>query len=270
MGLVIQVSDMRFSVLGSGSRGNAVYVESGDTGILIDAGFSGKEVQARMKTIDRDLSNIHAICITHEHHDHISGAGVLSRRCRIPVHANEGTFSAGEKKLGQLFKRNEFSTGDTLEIGELLVRSYRVSHDTEDPVGYVISNGTTSLGYCTDTGKVSHLMERRLSSCEAIVLEFNHDLEMLRNGPYPLPLQQRVRSSRGHLSNEDGAAFLAKLAGGKVRLAVLAHLSEKNNRPELASYAARKIVGDSSTTAVRFVLARQSVAMELTVVGECF
>lgn len=259
---------MRFSVLGSGSRGNAVYVESGDTGILIDAGFSGKEVQARMKTIGRDLSTLRAICITHEHHDHISGAGVLSRRYRLPLYANEGTFSAGEKKFGKLFKRNEFSTGDTLEIGDLLVRSFRVSHDTEDPVGYIISNGTTSLGYCTDTGKVSHLMERRLSGCEAIILEFNHDLEMLRNGPYPLPLQQRVRSSRGHLSNEDGAAFLAKLVGGKLQLAVLAHLSEKNNTPELASYAARQIIGDRSTTDARLVLARQSTAMVLTGVGE--
>lgn len=269
--MATQVSDMLFSVLGSGSRGNSVYVESGGTGILIDAGFSGKEVQARMKSIDRDLSNICAICITHEHHDHISGAGVLSRRCRIPVYANAGTFVAGEKKFGQLFEKIEFCTGDTLEIGGLMVRSFRVSHDTEDPVGYIITDGRSSLGYCTDTGKVSHLMEARLSSCDAIVLEFNHDLEMLRNGPYPLPLQQRVRSSRGHLSNEDGATFLAKLVAGKVRLAVLAHLSEKNNTPELASYAAKQIFRDSSTAAdIKFVLARQSVAMGLTVVGECF
>ncbi len=113
-------------------------------------------------------------------------------------------------------------------------------------------------------------MERRLSGCEAIILAFNHDLEMLRNGPYPLPLQQRVRSSRGHLSNEDGAAFLSKLVGGKLQLAVLAHLSEKNNTPELASYAARQIIGDRSTTDARLVLARQSTAMVLTGVGEEF
>lgn len=264
MALVIQVCNMRFSVLGSGSRGNAVYVESGNTGILIDAGFSGKELQVRMQSIGRDLSTLCGLCITHEHHDHISGAGVISRRFNIPVHANTGTFSAGEKKFGKLYRRKEFSTGESIEIGDLFVRSFRVSHDTEDPVGYVISNGTSSVGYCTDTGKVSHLMQTRLSSCDAIVLEFNHDLEMLRNGPYPLPLQQRVRSSRGHLSNEDGAAFLAKLVGGKLRLAVLAHLSEKNNTPELAALAAKNIVGDLSSSGTELVLARQLVAMPLT------
>lgn len=265
--MAIQVCDMRFSVLGSGSRGNAVYVESGDTGILIDAGFSGKEIQSRMQSIGRDLSALRALCITHEHHDHISGAGVISRRYNIPVHANEGTFLAGEKKFGKLFQKNEFCTGDTIQIDDLQIRSFRVSHDTEDPVGYVISNGCCSVGYCTDTGKVSHLMEARLASCDAIVLEFNHDLEMLRNGPYPLPLQQRVRSSRGHLSNEDGAAFLSKLVVGKLRLAVLAHLSEKNNTPDLATLAVKNIVGNLPPSGTKVVLASQSAAMSLTEVG---
>ena len=240
---------MRFSVLGSGSRGNAVYIESGKTGILIDAGFSGKELEARLRSVGRELSAVQALCITHEHNDHICGAGIISRRGKIPTYINSGTYLAGEKKIGKLFRLMEFETGDMLQIGDLQVRSFRISHDTADPVGYVVSDGKVSLGYCTDTGKVSHLIGRRLAACNGLILEFNHNLELLKNGPYPLPLQQRVRSSRGHLCNEDAALFLAGLIGDHLRTVVLAHLSETNNRPELAREAAISCVqewGDTS------------------------
>lgn len=229
---------MRFSVLGSGSRGNCVYIEVGSTGILIDNGFSGKEIERRMSAVGRSLNNISAICITHEHNDHISGVGVLSRRCKVPVYANPGTFAGAEKKIGRPHKLVEFETGDELDIQDLQVRSFRVSHDTEDPVGFVVSNGSEYLGYCTDTGKVSKLMELRLARCHGLILEFNHNLEMLKNGPYPLTVQQRVRSSQGHLANEDAALFLKNLMHRKLRVAVLAHLSETNNTPELARAAA--------------------------------
>ena len=240
---------MRFSVLGSGSKGNSVYIESGNTGILIDAGFSGKEINTRLQSIERDLSNVRALCITHEHNDHIRGAGVISRRCKIPTYINNGTWLAGEKRIGKLFAYKEFETGDLLNIGDLQVRSFRISHDTADPVGYVVSDGKRSVGYCTDTGKVSHLIGQRLAECNGLILEFNHNLQMLKNGPYPLPLQQRVRSSRGHLSNEDAAEFLNGLIGDHLHTAVLAHLSETNNTPELARKAAMQSVqqwGDTS------------------------
>lgn len=240
---------MLFSVLGSGSRGNSVYIESGKTAILIDAGFSGKEIETRLKSVGRELSNVSALCITHEHNDHIRGAGVISRRFKMPTYINGATFSAGEKRIGKLFDQKEFETGDILQIGDLQVRSFRISHDTADPVGYVVSDGKRSFGYCTDTGKVSHLIGRRLAECNGLILEFNHNLQMLKNGPYPLPLQQRVRSSRGHLSNEDAAVFLAGLIGDHLRMVVLAHLSETNNTPELARDAALRLVqqwGDTS------------------------
>lgn len=229
---------MFFSVLGSGSSGNSVYIESGKTAILIDAGFSGREIETRLKSIGRDLSNVRALCITHEHNDHIQGVGVLSRRCKIPTYGNGGTFSSGENRLGKLFAQKEFETGDLLQINDLQVRSFRISHDTADPVGYVVSDGKRSIGYCTDTGKISHLIARRLAACNGLILEFNHDLQMLKNGVYPLSLQQRVRSSRGHLCNEDAADFLAGLIGDHLRVVVLAHLSENNNTPELARKAA--------------------------------
>lgn len=252
---------MHFSVLGSGSRGNSVYIESGKTGILIDAGFSGREIETRLKSIGRELSNVRALCITHEHYDHIQGAGVLSRKCKIPTYLNGGTFSAGEKRMGKLFDLKEFETGDILDIGDLQVRSFRISHDTADPVGYVVSDGKRSIGYCTDTGKVSYLIAKRLAECNGLILEFNHNLKMLKNGPYPLPLQQRVRSSRGHLSNEDAAVFLAGLIGDHLRMAVLAHLSETNNTPKLAREAAIHCVKEWGDTSL--IIASQEKATTL-------
>ena len=252
---------MRFSVLGSGSRGNAVYIEAGNSSVLIDAGFSGKELQKRMETIGRDLADVNAICITHEHGDHINGAGVVSRRYEIPIIINGGTLEAASSKMGKLFGATIFSAGESIEVGDLQIRSFCISHDTADPVGYVVSNGHKRLGYLTDTGKVSHLMARRLLSCQGIILEFNHDLEMLKDGPYPLPLQQRVRSSRGHLSNDDAADFLTELMEGEIREVVLAHLSEKNNTVELAREAARKRL--LQWPAVNLHVARQDSAMSL-------
>ncbi len=256
---------MRFSVLGSGSRGNSVYIEEGATGILIDNGFSGKEVEKRLKVIGRSLENITAICLTHEHNDHINGVGVLSRRCKIPVYGNSGTFRGAEKTIGKLHRFEEFETGDELSINDFQVRSFRVSHDTEDPVGYVISNGSEYLGYCTDTGKVSKLMELRLARCHGLILEFNHNLEMLKNGPYPLVLQQRVRSSQGHLANEDAADFLKKLMHRKLQVTVLAHLSETNNSPELALAAAGPCFTDDCEA--KLMLAKQDSPTQLVVLN---
>lgn len=252
---------MRFAILGSGSRGNCVYIEYGQTSILVDGGFSGKEIAARLRTIDRDIDDITAICVSHEHNDHIAGVGVISRRCKIPVFANPGTFQAGEKRLGRLYQQKEFATGDSLEIHDLQVRSFPVSHDTADPVGYVISSGTVHLGYCTDTGKVSKLMQVRLARCHGLILEFNHNLEMLKNGPYPLALQQRVRSSQGHLANEDAAELLQHLQHRELKYAVLAHLSEANNTPQLALDAARQIIENGVQT--ELVLANQDTPSQL-------
>jgi phosphoribosyl 1,2-cyclic phosphodiesterase len=233
---------MRFSVLGSGSRGNSVYIESGKTAILIDGGFSGKELAKRLHSIGRDFSNVKAVCVTHEHNDHISGVGVISRRYNLPVLANQGTFLAAEKHLGKLYQRIEFETGDFVEFQDISIRSFRISHDTADPVGFVIGDNRVTLGYCTDTGKVTRLMERRLAGCDGLILEFNHNLEMLKNGPYPLALQQRVRSSQGHLSNEDGADFLQKIFSDRMQAIVLAHLSDTNNTPRLAMTEAARVV----------------------------
>ncbi len=241
---------VEFSVLGSGSRGNSVYVRSGQTEILIDAGFSGKEIENRLHRVGQDAAKLSSIFLTHEHHDHIVGAGVMSRRFKLPVFANHGTFSGSGAKLGKLHELNEFATGDKIQFQDLEIRSFRVSHDTLDPVGYVIDDGTVSIGYCTDTGKVTHLMAERLSKCNGLIFEFNHDPEMLKNGPYPLALQQRVRSAHGHLANADAAAFLKEITSQQLQVVVLAHLSETNNLPELAYNAALANGLESETTII--------------------
>ena len=239
---------MQFSILGSGSKGNAVYIESKNTGILIDAGFSGKQLSTRLSAIGKDIANVQGILLTHEHNDHITGAGVVSRRMRIPVFANAGTFEGAAAKLGKLHQKREFTTGEEISFQDMQIRSFRTLHDTNDPVGFVISDGQYSIGYCTDTGKVTHLMAARLLKCDVLILEFNHDLEMLKNGPYPLALQQRVRSSHGHLANDDAAEFLKLLLSDRLQYVVLAHLSETNNLPEIAQRAALKVVKSSQCT----------------------
>ncbi len=231
---------MNFCVLGSGSKGNCTLVESGSTAILIDAGFSGKEIRRRLALVNRTPEDLSAIVVTHEHGDHISGVGVLSRRCSLPVYANCGTHLAAEARVKKLYKRFEFGTGEAFIIDDLEIHPFRISHDTADPVGFVVSDSSTSLGYCTDTGRVTKLIGHHVRRCSALILEANHDPQMLMDGPYPMPLKQRVRSSQGHLANGDAARFLADLIDSSLQYVVLAHLSETNNQPQLALTRVRR------------------------------
>ncbi|OQX20071.1 MAG: MBL fold metallo-hydrolase [Desulfobulbaceae bacterium A2] len=249
---------MRFSVLGSGSRGNATLVSAGTTTILIDAGFSAREITRRLAAIGRDPSAIAAILLTHEHRDHVSGAGVLSRALRCPLHGNVATCRAAEHIIGRPHGIQEFDTGQEFAVGDLQIHPFSISHDCADPVGYVIEDGTSVFGYLTDTGRLTRLMYHHLRRCQALVLESNHDLGLLRDGPYPPPLQQRVQSSRGHLANGEAAAFLAELAGAALSQVVLAHLSEVNNRPDLALAEARAALADCER-APRLLVAAQGV-----------
>ncbi|MFC1845038.1 MBL fold metallo-hydrolase [Thermodesulfobacteriota bacterium] len=257
---------MKFCVLGSGSKGNATYLESEGTRILIDAGMSGIELQRRLLSIGVELSEIDAILVTHEHNDHVHGVGVLSRRSQIPVYANPATFSAASRTVRKLFSYNEFETGVSFQIRNLEVRPFAVSHDAQDPVGFRISDNSISFGYCTDTGKVSQLIRHRLSACKGLVLESNHDIAMLQNGSYPPYLKQRIRSSQGHLDNEEASLFLKELLHEKLQHVVLAHLSEENNDPQIAYSAAVAALGnnhDCKEIAIRISVAEQKCAGEL-------
>lgn len=225
---------MRFCVLGSGSKGNCTYIETGDTKVLIDAGFSGIEIERRLAAIGVEIDSLSAILVTHEHTDHVRGVAVLSRKCRIPVFANPATFQAAGKSLSKLFARHEFTRGEPFTFQDLHVHPFSVSHDAADPVGFIIKDDTRSMGYCTDTGMVSHLMRHLLSSCHGLVLECNHDPKMLNTGPYPPALKQRVRSKTGHLANNDAAIFLTEIIHEGLEHVVLSHISETNNQPAVA------------------------------------
>jgi len=224
---------MRFCVLGSGSKGNSTLVMSEDARILIDAGFSGKEMERRLAEIDVDPATLTAVLISHEHSDHIRGVGVVARKFKVPVYATSATLVAATSQLGQLPRCEEFAAGASFVIGDVKIHPFTVSHDAADPVGFVFENAQTRLGYCTDTGIISRLMGHRLAACQALVFECNHDPELLRDGPYPEALKQRVKSKSGHLANVDALTFLKELAReGPLSHIVLAHISETNNHPE--------------------------------------
>ena len=231
---------MKVCVLGSGSKGNCTYIESGSTRILIDAGFSGKEIERRLAAIGRSAEGLTAILVTHEHHDHIAGVGVLSRRYGLPVFINNGTYQAAQRKLGKLTTLRSFTTGELVIVNELQVHPFSIVHDAADPVGFVIRKDMLCIGYCTDTGQITRLINHHLRSCSTLILEANHDPQMLRDGPYPMSLKQRIQSKNGHLANGEAVQFASCLAQGVLQNLVLAHISETNNHPDLVLSAAEK------------------------------
>ncbi|PIE58762.1 MAG: MBL fold metallo-hydrolase [Desulfobulbus propionicus] len=236
---------MQFCVLGSGSRGNCTLVEVGETRILIDAGFSGKEIERRLAWIDRAGDMLSAIVVTHEHSDHVAGLGVLARRYQIPVYMNQGTYEACCTKIKKIPQLEFFTTGETFAIQGVGVHPFAVTHDTVDPVGFVLHHQGLSLGYCTDTGRITKLIRHHVRKCRALILESNHDLEMLRKGPYPIHLQQRIQSAEGHLENEEALHFAYELGQENLRVLVLAHLSATNNTPEAVRTAIGRYLNES-------------------------
>lgn len=234
---------MKFCLLASGSRGNAVWVEEGGLAVLIDCGLSYRELRTRAAIAGLDLSRLNCVLVSHEHSDHISGVGPLVRALKIPVLANAPTWENAAPRIGRA-AWERFTTGDVLSLGSLKIRTLPISHDTSDPVAFLIESPAGTLGLATDIGEPTNLIRHNFQGLRALVLEFNHDYNRLMAGPYPWPLKQRVRSRTGHLSNKDAAALAAELLHPDLKHLVLAHLSETNNAPELALEAARQAVGD--------------------------
>ncbi len=225
---------IKICVLGSGSGGNSVFVGCKDTRVLLDAGFPGSEIKGRMSLIGESMERIDAIIITHEHTDHIRGAGVLSRRYGIPVYLNRMTLDAAAPALGKLEHKVFFQPGAGIHINDLCVEPFSQPHDAEDPVGLVLKHGGRKISVVTDLGSVTHLVRERSEGSDLLILEFNHDPGMLIEGPYPWSLKQRIKSRLGHLSNEESARLLRRVAHDGLRHVFLAHLSEHNNHPDLA------------------------------------
>jgi phosphoribosyl 1,2-cyclic phosphodiesterase len=221
-------------VLASGSKGNAIYVANDNTAVLIDAGMSGAEIERRLCSRHIDPDTLDAVMVSHEHGDHIQGVGVMSRRFKIPVYVNEPTLKATNGHLGVLSAVRHFERGTTFKIGSLAIRPFSISHDAVDPVGFTIHSNGTKIGIATDLGVATQLVCHHLKGCSLLVLEGNHDVKMLEEGPYPWELKQRIRGRLGHLSNEASRDLLADVSGPELKHVILAHISETNNRGEQA------------------------------------
>jgi phosphoribosyl 1,2-cyclic phosphodiesterase len=221
-------------VLASGSKGNAIYVTDGHARVLIDAGLSGREIERRMDQRDLNAGELDAILVTHEHSDHIQGVGVLARRYKIPVHISRRTAQAGEARLGKVNELAHFRCGRGFRIGDLEIHPFTTSHDAVDSAGFTLRAGGCKAGIATDLGIATELVKKHLQGCQLLVLEANHDPQMLIDGPYPWPLKQRIRGRSGHLSNLQCRDLLGELLHADLQQVVLAHLSENNNTPSQA------------------------------------
>lgn len=227
---------MRFALLGSGSRGNAALVCTGQTQVLLDCGLGLSETERRMAGLGFCLSDLHAVVVTHEHSDHIGGVASLVRRYGISVWMTRGTLRAWRDPVDHAV--NTVDPHTPFAIRDLDIQPYPVPHDAEEPCQYVFFDGQFRLGVCSDAGNVTPHMRTMLSGCDALLLEFNHDIGMLWSGPYPTHLKQRVAGRFGHLSNGQAGELLESIDCSRLQRLVLTHLSQYNNTPDLALTAA--------------------------------
>jgi len=226
----------RFTVLASGSTGNALLVENREVRLLVDAGLSGKKIEGLLAERERDGSKIDGILVTHEHSDHIKGLGAFARKYRIPVYANEKTWGEIDRLVSKSeeLDRRTFRTGERLDFGSMTVESFEVSHDAAEPVGFRFHSGDQVLSLLTDTGYVSDKLKTLLSDSDVLILEANHDVEMLRAGSYPWNVKRRILGDSGHLSNDAAAEALCDMLTGRIRRVYMAHLSRHHNLLDLA------------------------------------
>lgn len=228
---------MRISSLGSGSRGNATLIEDGDTCVLVDLGFTVKEAVRRLHRAGRNPEDVSAILVTHEHADHIHGVAAFARKFKTPVYLTPGTYN--QEKMGLLPDLRKVNCHRPFRIHSLGVEPVPVPHDAREPCQYIISSGGRKVGVLTDLGHITAHVAQQYATCDALLLECNHDVEMLKNGPYSWPLKQRVGGNHGHLNNEQAAQLLTQIEIERLQHLVVCHISEQNNLPELATEAVK-------------------------------
>ena len=254
---------MRFSVLASGSGGNACYVDTTQTRILIDAGLSCRELIKRLNTIDTGSARIDGIVITHEHADHIKGVGPIARHFDIPVYINTPTLGKSVKRLGNISQQKIIQTGQAITINDICIETFSKCHDAADPMGIIVSSNGSRLGIVTDLGRSTRLVEDRLKKCTGLIIEFNHDSEMLAQGPYSVSLQRRIKGAEGHLSNQQAGELLRKVSHKSLSYVVLAHLSSENNLPEKALQVARNVIDECRLDKTEIQISCQDIPMQL-------
>ena len=230
-----------FTVLSSGSTGNATVIQHGGTSLMIDAGLSAKRLDALFQEREISGAELDGILVTHEHSDHIKGLGAMSRKYNLPIYANLNTWAALEKSVGAIPEENRrvFETGEKHDFGSLRVESFGISHDAAEPVGYTFDDGQEKLSVATDLGYMSDKVRDAISDSDVLVLEANHDVELLRMGRYPWNTKRRILSDIGHLSNEAAGAALSELMNGRIKRTYLAHLSRDHNMMDLAKMSVR-------------------------------
>lgn len=240
---------MRFASLGSGSGGNATLIESGDTLLLVDCGFSAREAERRLHRLGRSAEQLAGVLVTHEHSDHAGGVAVLARKFDLPVFATRGTVRhcRPSSALEGWRKLQRVEPGRSFTIGAIEVLPVAVPHDAGEPCQYRFEHGGHRFGLLTDLGSIDMLVAEAYRGCDALLLECNHDRDMLRNGPYPWPLKQRVGGPNGHLSNAQAAELLALLQPERLQVLAMAHLSLKNNTEALARAAVAPLLRSDQT-----------------------
>lgn len=232
---------MEVLVLATGSSGNATLIRSGETAVLVDVGVSRTAIRTRLERLGSSLDEVDAVLLTHEHSDHVGGLSVLARRHPCPVWATAGTWSALPVRCDS---GGELMSGRELAVGDLRVLAVATCHDAREPVAMVVDDGHRRVALCTDTGILTPLLAQRLSGCHLLLLEANHDADLLRNGPYPWHLKQRIASRHGHLANHQSEEGLTALRWRELAGVVGLHLSEENNRADLVRDALLRGVGN--------------------------
>ena len=247
---------LHLCVLASGSSGNATLIWNGGEAVLIDAGISAKQLKARVLETGIDPASIRAIVLTHEHSDHVCGMPVLARQLGIPVYANGGTAEALlARSGGESLRFQVFSTGSPFTIAGIQFEPFPIPHDACEPVGFIATAGACRAAIATDIGVPTTLIRTRLRDCDAMILESNHDEEMLRDSDRPWAMKQRILGRQGHLSNESASELLREVAGARLRQVFLAHLSEDCNTRDLALMTARRALDAAGRTDVRIDVA---------------
>lgn len=240
---------MKFGTIASGSSGNCLYAGNEETHILIDAGISCKRICEGLKFFELEGNHIQGILVTHEHTDHISGLGVLSRKFHIPIYGTEKTLRqiCEMENLGRIDRDlfQPIKAGGSFNIGNMTIESFSISHDAVDPVSYIMYEGNKKLGMVTDLGYYDDAIVGHLKESDLLYVEANHDIHMLQAGPYPYYLKRRILGDRGHLCNEKAAQLVTELMDNRLKQVILGHLSKENNYPELALATVRNEVENS-------------------------
>lgn len=264
---------VRFTILGSGSGGNCAYLETAQTRLLVDAGFSLRQIRKRLASIGRAPENLNGILLTHEHSDHVQGLVAMGKELNIPVYANRPTLEAILYKTPATWDCRHFLTGSTFEVGDVCVETFSVPHDAQDPVGFLLRTNEGSIGFLTDLGHATKLVLERVRPANVLVLEANHDVQMLQECPHrPWALKQRILSRHGHLSNEAAAEVVEQVVSAELKQLYLGHLSRECNRPERAYQVVNQCLRNVGASHVQLEVTSQltpSATYVMSAPGEC-